>query len=339
MKIVHVCAGIERTNGAAVVAAAFAREQARLGHEVLLASTAPSGNAESVADVRTAVFRRTSLPLLSRLCFSLPMLRSLTGLCRGADVVHVHCDWTFPVWWGAEAARRSGARLVFSPHGSFDPLRLGHGAWRKRLVAPFDRRIVRDAALVHATSPAEADWIRAFEPKVRAIAVIPPGVDLPQSSDAMPDSDTPRPLRVLYLGRRHPLKGLDLLEPAVRGLDVELRIESNAFGADKEAAFAWCDLLCLPTRSENFGLVVAEALAHGRPVLTTRGAPWEELAVRRCGWWTDVSSEGLRSALESALRLPRAELRAMGARGRAWMQSDFSWPLRVRSLMAAVAAS
>lgn len=337
MKIVHICAGMERTNGAAVVAAAFAREQARLGHDVLFATTeaANEPNTLTVAQVTKSAFARTRLPILSRFCFSAPMFRSLKDLCRNADLIHVHCDWTFPVWWGAFVASRVRARLIFTPHGSFDPIRLRHGCLRKRLVASLDRRIVRTAEFVHATSAAEAEWIRAFEPHVRRIVLVPPGVDLPPPSHS-PAPDDARPLRVLYLGRRHPLKGIDLLEEAVRDLPIDLRIESHAFGDDKETAFAWCDLLCLPTRSENFGLVVAEALAHGRPVVTTKAAPWAELVARRCGWWTDVSANALREAMLDALRLPRAELRAMGDRGRDWMAADYSWSVRTQALMSAV---
>ena len=94
------------------------------------------------------------------------------------------------------------------------------------------------------------------------------------------------PLHVLYLGRRHPLKGVSLLERAVRELNppipqsvnspIDLRIVSAVFGEELEAVWAWCDVLCLPTLSDNFGLVVAEALERGKRVVVTDGAPaWE----------------------------------------------------------------
>ena len=85
---------------------------------------------------------------------------------------------------------------------------------------------------------------------------------------------TNRPLHLLYLGRKHPLKGLEYLEEAVKGIDgVELRIVSNAFGEEKENVWDWCDVLILPTLSDNFGLVIAEALERGTRVITTDGAP------------------------------------------------------------------
>jgi glycosyltransferase involved in cell wall biosynthesis len=89
-------------------------------------------------------------------------------------------------------------------------------------------------------------------------------------------------LNLLYLGRRHPLKGVEFLEAAVRQLqnsirstrlNIELRIVSDAKGEELEKVWAWCDVLVLPTLSENFGLVVAEALERGKRVITTDGAP------------------------------------------------------------------
>ena len=89
-------------------------------------------------------------------------------------------------------------------------------------------------------------------------------------------------LNLLYLGRRHPLKGVEYLERAVKELNhgihgthgnVELKIVSTAFGEELERVWEWCDVLVLPTLSENFGLVVAEALERGKRVITTDGAP------------------------------------------------------------------
>ena len=88
------------------------------------------------------------------------------------------------------------------------------------------------------------------------------------------DSRVKGKLHLLYLGRRHPLKGLEFLEEAVKEVEgCELRVVSNAFGEEKKKVWEWCDVLVLPTLSENFGLVVAEALERGKRVITTDGAP------------------------------------------------------------------
>ena len=96
-------------------------------------------------------------------------------------------------------------------------------------------------------------------------------------------------------------------------------------GAEKRAALAHSELFVLPTRGENFGLAVAEALAHGTPAITTTAAPWEELVSRDCGWWVAPEAGAVREALSVALRLPASELARMGANGRALVREQFSW--------------
>lgn len=111
----------------------------------------------------------------------------------------------------------------------------------------------------------------------------------PPNGHMIPNPQMPRKgLHLLYLGRRHLLKGVEFLERAVTELNhhctptpttyasFSLRIVSDHFGDELEKDWAWCDVLVLPTLSDNFGLVVAEALEHGRRVITTDGAPaWE----------------------------------------------------------------
>jgi glycosyltransferase involved in cell wall biosynthesis len=93
------------------------------------------------------------------------------------------------------------------------------------------------------------------------------------------------------------------------------------YGQARLALFAACDLFVLPSLSENFGMVVAEALASGRPAITTVGAPWEELQTHRCGWRIPLGLEPLTEQLAAALSLSDAELTDMGQRGRQLIRS------------------
>lgn len=95
-------------------------------------------------------------------------------------------------------------------------------------------------------------------------------------------------------------------------------------GEPKAALYREADLFVLPTFSENFGLVVAEALAYGVPVITTRGAPWADLETYDCGWWIETGVEPLVAALRAAMALSDAERRAMGERGRVYVQR-YDW--------------
>jgi len=102
---------------------------------------------------------------------------------------------------------------------------------------------------------------------------------------------------------------------------------------EKWQAYARADLFVLPTYSENFGIVVAEALWAGVPVITTKGTPWKELEERNCGWWIDVGVESLAVALKEAMSLKDAQLREMGARGRALVEEKYTWDAVVRAMM------
>lgn len=95
-------------------------------------------------------------------------------------------------------------------------------------------------------------------------------------------------------------------------------------GEMKASLYRQADLFVLPTFSENFGLVVAEALAYGVPVITTRGAPWADLEAFGCGWWIDTGVDPLVQALREAMALSDAERQAMGARGRVYVQR-YDW--------------
>ena len=224
--------------------------------------------------------------------------RMLSEDARFCGAYLVHGAWLPSGWLQCVKRLVSGRGYARMPHGSYSPVYLsGSGRLKKWLVRPIERWLLRRAEKVIATCEAERQWIEAYEPKAKVEVV-----DLrkcnwgcgKKGKASCSASENPRtaPLRVLYMGRRHPLKGVQYLEEAVREANseaaggskqwnlgqtyfllFELRVVTDARGEEKEAAFDWCDVLCLPTLSENFGIVVAEALARGKPVITTDGAP------------------------------------------------------------------
>lgn len=233
--ILHVCAGWQPWNGAANIARMLMDEQRRDKHEV---------TSSTWASIR---------PL------------------RSADEVWIHCGWLPCLWWAA----LWGRNVHWMPEACYDPVRLRYHGWKKRLVGPMERFCLRRAKKLVATCKAERTWIQAYLGK-RCPPIIVTDIrrffKLPSTQAEPLPKD--RPIHLLYMGRRHPLKGLGYLEEAIKGIpDVELRIVSNAFGEEKEAVWQWADALVLPTLSDNLGLVVAEAIERGKRVITTDGAP------------------------------------------------------------------
>ncbi len=212
------------------------------------------------------------------------------NIIDGADEVWVHSMWSPRVIRACRLTLQAGKPLVRMLHACVDPVRLNYHGWKKRLVGPIERSLLRRASRIVATCDAEKGWIKSYLgdhcPSIEVTDIkrfynlrtrITGGGGV-LASDQQKKS-TPLPLHILFLGRRHPLKGLQYLEQAVAELTsstphpLTLKIVSNAFGDELERVWDWCDVLVLPTLSENFGLVIAEALERGKCVITTDGAP------------------------------------------------------------------
>jgi glycosyltransferase involved in cell wall biosynthesis len=235
-----------------------------------------------------------------------------------------------------------------------DPFGLGVSSRvsMKRLFWPLIQRpALATVSCFHATSEAEYEAIRR-RGFCQPVAVIPNGIDIPALVPKQPGSCR----TLLFLGRLHPSKGLELLLPAwravqdhfpewrlviagpdrdgygmkMRKLADELGLTRIEFvgalmGHHKWAAYQAADLFVLPSYSENFGMTVAEALASGVPAIVSKGAPWKGVEEKKAGWWVDLGVDPLVSCLDNALRQSPDVLGAMGQRGREWMQAQFSW--------------
>lgn len=289
---------------------------------------------------------------LARPSVSPGMLARLPGAIRRADIVHLTGPYDFYVLPTLLLCRLFGTPVVWSPRGGFQATAQWANSPKRRLKTAFERiagwLMPRGRTTLHVTADVEAKTSqRNLGPG--DIALIPNAVDIP---DTVPER-TWRPsgkLRIAFLSRVHPKKGLDLLIAAMQRLPEHVSLDiygsgdeeylsglkrkiaeqeltgrvvfhGLVSGADKTKALTDCDVFCLPTYSENFGIVVAEALGHATPVVTTVNAPWEGLEAQGCGHWISADTEAIVATLRD---LETADLEAMGRRGRHWMETEFS---------------
>jgi glycosyltransferase involved in cell wall biosynthesis len=297
---------------------------------------------------------------LFRNSISLDLLRMVGQHVEWADVVHLIAVYSFPTFPTLAYCRKLQKPLVWSPRGS---LQRWDGSTRVSAKFLWEQACQHLAAsekvVLHTTSQDEAEQSKARLPGMRAV-IIRNGVELPKE---VRRTEPVNELRITYLGRLHPIKGIENLLDACKLLDgdaepwhlkiagdgesdyaVALRSRvgklqlqedveflGEVSGAAKEELFAESDLVVAPSYTENFGMVIAEALAHGVPVIAGKGTPWEGLQTNGCGLWVDNDPRSLAAAIRHIRIMP---LREMGRRGRCWMEREFGWQSVSRQMLA-----
>lgn len=383
MKILHVLETLSpRYGGPVSVLLALAAAQQRAGHQVTIATTNadhPRGTYrkpgwDSLAEGAVQVYYAPVQ--LAPLRFSRQLGAYLKRSIGAFDIVHIHGLYRFPPTYAAWQARRQGVPYIICAHGSLDPYLYGKsstGRLRfKRLYERwFDLPNLHAAGAIHYTAEEERE--RAAFLKLRAPSfVVPNGLDWDRYRE-LPARGALRarwglgeaPL-VLFLGRLHFKKGLDLLIPAFdalrrrvpgvqlviagpenddygqqvrgwvreRGLDAAVHFVGSLHGADVLQAYVDADVFALPSYTENFGMTVAEAMACALPVVISDQVNIHaEVSGAGAGLVTACDAGEVTAALELLLR-DADRRRAMGAAGRRLVQARFTWPAIVAQLTA-----
>jgi len=359
MRVIQVIHGVHNSSaGPSYSVERLAHWLAVLGHKSEVLSIAPPPTAWP-GRARLRVFGNA---VAVRSGVSISLLRECRRLAASQTILHDHSIWRFTNLFPLAVSGDSGARIFCSPRGSFSPWSMANKRWRKW---PFWLALQRPALervhCFHATGEQEAEYIRQLG-FTQPIAVIANGVELPAPACVE------RRNEVLFLGRIAQEKGLDLLLPAwqelagrfpgwrlrivgpidsahaeaMRALADRLGMQRCEFtgelrGVAKAEAFWRARLFVLPSYSENFGMVVAEALAHGVPVITTTRTPWSDLAATGCGWCVEPELSAVKQAMYTALSLPSSHLESMGLVGRERIRSDYGWDGLARSMFEAYA--
>jgi glycosyltransferase involved in cell wall biosynthesis len=334
---------------------------ARLGDEVRLFTI--SDNIAGAVRYRHEQFDQDwkTVPILEKMRASRALYKALDHSAAELKVFHSHGLWLMANIYPAWVAQRHKLPLVVSPRGMLGRQALQFSRYRKLAFwYALQRSALQSATCFHATSEKEYRDVRTAGLR-QPIAIIPNGIDLPPRREVKTFGGSKT---VLFLGRIHPKKGVASLIEAWSKLedkftdwhlkivgptanndyakDLQQMIDAKKlaraqfsgplYGASKSDAYSEADLFILPTLDDNFAMTVAEALAHGTPVISTKGAPWQDLEKHGCGWWIDHGVLALTSALNHAMSIDRQRLAEMGQAGRAWMEGEFSWNSVARSM-------
>lgn len=270
------------------------------------------------------------------------------------QIIHTHGLWLLFANTALIHKKKFGTPYVVSPHGMLASIALQIKPWRKRIARTlYQDRLLRHADCLIATSDNELRHIR--DAGLRGpVALISLGIE-----DATPASQFPEngEKRAIYIGRKLPLKGLEVLAMAWKdiaplfpdwrvqfiGPDEDgyeavlsdfiareqvprLDLVPAVAGAAREAAYCGSQISILPSTTENFALTVGESLVRKVPVIATQATPWSGLESERCGMWIKCGRQALADAMADMMSLSASERFAMGCRGRNWILRDFQWP-------------
>lgn len=343
MKVLITAASfLQSYGGPAFSVSRLARALAERGVDVGL--WAPDGSAVSspiLADDRSLV-RLDGDPAAALAGFGQP------------DIFHDNGVWRPYNFAVARLADKTHTPRIVTTRGMLEPWAMQHRPLKKKLAwALFQRRDLMRARCLHATAASEAQTLMTYGLGV-PVHIVPNGVD-ELAADHPVSASKGVERKALFLSRIHSKKGLPMLVEAwarvrpkgwvleIAGPDeeghraeVEQLVLASGLGevvrflgpvdsAHRSAVYGSAELFVLPTHSENFGMVIGEALAHGVPVLTTKGAPWPTLNDRGCGWWVDTTVDGIEEGLRRATGCDPATLALMGARGRDFVRQEFGW--------------
>lgn len=277
------------------------------------------------------------------------------------DIIHIHEIWHYPCYVAYKTAKKSDKPYIVTVHGELSSWALDYKSPKKKVYAALiQRRILNEAAAIQAITEEEARDIRAFGVDA-PIVVIPNGIE-PADFQAIPSPEEMERLYpelvgkkvLLFLGRIHQVKGLDILAKAFRrivtdrndlhllivgpdndGYRAEIEkllgpaIEKSTFtgmltGMEKLAALNRANICTIPSYSEVRSIVALEAMACGLPIIITRQCHFPEVAEARAGIVIEPNADQLADALNKLLDNPRL-CKEMGENGRRLVMEKFTW--------------
>lgn len=363
MKILHVIETLAVEGGGGDRACLeLGAAQVALGHDVSVICFQDAGETALAADgVKTLRFNRSD---------RLGLREAISKACAGkTDIVHVHGAWRMLQVWACRICTRHGTSYVFQPHGLFSLERMLHKRLRKKTwFHLFERSNLRKAAFVVAESLRDRESLaRLVAPE--KIIEIPcggglSGVVAQPSLMARKYPELKNRPFLLFFGRLDFHKGIDILidayaamprlrevyELAIVGPDfndtrrkLEFQVSQHGLSSvhfygivteesEKAALFDAASAFVLPSRDENFGITVLEALSRDCPVLVSNATAWKSLEILGAGFVFDPEQRSLQTALQRFLEVSDQDRQRQIKNGRR-LAAEYDWThIAARSL-------
>lgn len=297
--------------------------------------------------------------------FSQGFCKTVTDEITDETILHTQSLWNYPPYCAFKLSQKQKLPLIMSIRGNLYDWNLNKSKWKKDLALNlFQMKMFKEASCLHATEENEVKAIRNLGIKT-PVALISNGIEVDEFETLSSKEQAAKSLDldidkmyILFMSRIDSKKGLEYLVKSFIKLEKKYpkwnlliagpiydkkyfdRINSNidnnnirdkvhyfgmVSGQERLNLFAVSDLFILPAHTENFGMVIGEAMAAKLPVITTTGTPWKVLNDQNAGWWVDLNDENIFIALKEAMQKNSHELKEMGERGYKIIKKDFTW--------------
>jgi len=364
MKILHVIPGLEVSGGGGNRAPAeLCASLAALGHDVTLVHVT-GRRGEPCFEPKAVRVVGFPSRFFHRYAYSPALCRFLKTEIPQSDIVHIHALWQYPNLAAATVARQHGVPYIVQPHGSLNPWRLNHKPIRKWWYGRFvERSLLEASAFIHVESELDQHDVQTYLPNARTV-VNPCGAFAESFVTPAADGYLVRrwpQLRdkrvLLFLARIDVMKGLDILidafadcfagrrdiallviGPDSAGMVASLRHRSEELGIASQVVWGGeifsderfeimrqCDAYILPSKSDNFGISVLEAMFCGAPILTTSATPWTELVHHNAGLVVDPHVADVSRGLRQLVDMPHEQRRQLGLCARRLAHQKYLW--------------
>ncbi|HJU93392.1 MAG TPA: glycosyltransferase [Pyrinomonadaceae bacterium] len=366
MRVLHVIPSVaERSGGPATAIIPMCRALQQHGVEVLLVTTDAGLNGTAQGSHYKGVPAKFFPSQLGEsFKYSRPLAVWLNSNVHEFDLTHIHAVFNHSSIAAAHVCRKAAVPYVVRPLGTLEPWSMTQKSVRKRVFWQVaGKAMLRRAAAVHYTTDAERNSTERLlglnHGKVIGLGVeLNPGGEenLAQHFPALAQQPY-----ALVMSRLHPKKGLDVLIEAfvslvqqekfaqwrlviagdgpldhvvkLKALTQSDRIMFTGWleGEQKEAVLGGASLLVLPSRQENFGMCVMEALSRSVPVLVSPHVNLaEEIVLANAGWIATVDKDALTTRLAEALG--NEEERVVRGRAGKQLSMKYSWESAAKNL-------